>query len=172
MTYPISGMWLFWLPLAYIGFTPDMVLLVVALNLAFQFFVHTQVINKLGFIELIFNTPSHHRAHHGTNPQYIDKNYAGVLIIWDKMFGTFVPEVEVARYGIVGQITGYNPLEHTFHEWKSMLSDVIRTRDVRHIWMPPDWVHKNRKDSIKGSINYSISGGDGDVDNSEYDSNS
>ncbi len=68
MTYPISGMWLFWLPLAYMGFNPDMVILVVALNLAFQFFIHTQLVNKIGFLEKIFNTPSHHRAHHGTNP--------------------------------------------------------------------------------------------------------
>lgn len=145
MTYPISGMWLFWLPLAYIGFNPDMVLLIVGLNLAFQFFIHTQVINKLGFIEKIFNTPSHHRAHHGTNPQYIDKNYAGIFIIWDKMFGTFVPEVEEPKYGIVDQIEGYNPLKHTFHEWWSMLLDVVRERDLRYLWKSPDWAREHRR---------------------------
>lgn len=139
MTYPISGMWLFWLPLAYIGFNPDMVILVVALNLAFQFFIHTQLIKKIGFFEKIFNTPSHHRAHHGTNSQYIDKNYAGILIIWDKLFGTFVEENEAPRYGIVGQVYSYNPITLTFHEWVTMFKDVITSRDIRYFFMPPAW---------------------------------
>lgn len=146
MTYPLSGMWLFWLPLAFIGFNPSIVILVVAINLAFQFFVHTQLINKftgkLAFIELIFNTPSHHRAHHATNPQYIDKNYAGLLIIWDKLFGTFEPELETPKYGVVHKINSYNPLVLTFHEWIAMLQDVKRDKDLRHLWMPPEWSEK------------------------------
>ena len=138
-TYPISGMWLFWLPLAVIGFTPDAVLLVVGLNLAFQFFVHTQTVNKLGWLELVFNTPSHHRAHHGKNHKYIDHNYAGILIIWDKLFGTFVVEDELSEYGITNQINSYNILNLTLHEWRSMFGDVIRSKDIRYLVMPPEW---------------------------------
>lgn len=139
MTYPISGMWLFWLPLAYVGFALDAVLLVVALNLAFQFFVHTELVKKLGFLENIFNTPSHHRVHHAVNPQYIDKNFAGLLIIWDKLFGTFVEENEKPRYGITEPIVSFNPLWLTFHEWCGMFKDVIKSYDIRYCWKPPGW---------------------------------
>ncbi|EDQ00463.1 sterol desaturase family protein [Shewanella benthica KT99] len=92
LMYPLAGMWVFWLPLVVVGFDPKWVVFVVLLNLGLQFFVHTQAVKTLGPIEWIFNTPSHHRVHHGRNPQYIDKNYAGVLIIWDRMFGTYVKE--------------------------------------------------------------------------------
>ncbi|GAL33939.1 sterol desaturase family protein [Vibrio maritimus] len=78
------------------------------LNLGLQFFVHTQWIHKLGPLEWVFNTPSHHRVHHGVNAQYIDKNYAGVLIIWDRLFGTFEPEVEIVRYGISKPVNSFN----------------------------------------------------------------
>lgn len=143
LTYPLSLMWAFWIPLALIGFTPDLVILIVGLNLAFQFFVHTQVVNKLGVLEWILNTPSHHRAHHARNSQYIDKNYAGVLIIWDRLFGTFEPEVAAPDYGIAQrQVRSHNPLLLTFHEWRDMFRDVIRDRDLRHLWMPPEWAEK------------------------------
>ena len=92
LTYPISGMWLFWLPLAWLGFEPAHIVAVVAINLGFQFFVHTQAVGRLGWLEHVFNTPSHHRVHHARNPKYIDHNYAGVLIVWDKLFGSFVEE--------------------------------------------------------------------------------
>lgn len=116
------------------------------LNLGFQFFVHTQLVDKLGFIEKIFNTPSHHRAHHGKNPQYIDKNYAGVFIIWDKLFGTFEEEKVKPIYGITKQVEGFNPIVLTFHEWRDMFKDVIKDKDPRHFWMPPNWdEYKERK---------------------------
>ncbi|GAB3262636.1 sterol desaturase family protein [Chitinimonas naiadis] len=142
LTYPISGMWLFWLPMAWLGFAPDLVILVVGLNLAFQFFVHTEAIGKLGWIEHIFNTPSHHRVHHAKNPQYIDRNYAGVLIIWDKLFGSYVEEEETPRYGIVVQVKGHNPIKLTFHEWIAMFRAVWRDKDPRHLWKPPEWAEK------------------------------
>lgn len=122
LMYPLAGMWLFWVPLVIIGFEPKWVIFVVLLNLGLQFFVHTQWIRTLGPLEFIFNTPSHHRVHHGTNPQYIDKNYAGVLIIWDKLFGTFEPEIEPVRYGITKPIHSFNPITVTFHEWREMWS--------------------------------------------------
>ncbi len=132
LTYPLSGMWLFWLPLALIGFAPTHIVAVVAINLGFQFFVHTQAIGKLGWIEHVFNTPSHHRVHHARNPKYIDRNYAGVLIIWDKLFGTFVEEDEAVpcEYGIVNPIHSHNPVTLTFHEWRSMFRDAVRARGL------------------------------------------
>jgi sterol desaturase/sphingolipid hydroxylase (fatty acid hydroxylase superfamily) len=134
LTYPISGMWLFWLPLAWLGFEPKNIIAVVAINLAFQFFVHTQAIGKLGWIEQIFNTPSHHRVHHARNAKYIDRNYAGVLIVWDKLFGSFVEEDPAVpcEYGIVGQIDSHNPIKLTFHEWLDMLRDASRAHGIRH----------------------------------------
>jgi sterol desaturase/sphingolipid hydroxylase (fatty acid hydroxylase superfamily) len=144
LTYPISGMWLFWLPLAWLGFEPTNIIAVVAINLGFQFFVHTQAIGKLGWIEYIFNTPSHHRVHHARNAKYIDRNYAGVLIIWDKLFGSFVEEDPAlpCEYGIIGQVHSYNPIKLTFHEWIDMLRDAARAGGMRsafaQLFGPPE----------------------------------
>lgn len=145
MTYPISGMWLFYIPLAFLGFHVDMIMLVVGLNLAYQFFIHTQLVDKLGILEYILNTPSHHRAHHGKNKEYIDKNYAGILIIWDKIFGTFESEIATPNYGIVGQVYSYNPLILTFHGWKEMIKDLWQDKDIRYLIKPPTWISDKRK---------------------------
>ncbi|WP_404366509.1 sterol desaturase family protein [Marinobacter sp.] len=126
LTYPITGMWAFWLPIVLIGFPPETVIFAVAISLAYQFFIHTQVVDRLGPLEWILNTPSHHRAHHGRNPEYIDRNYGGILIIWDRLFGTFVEEKETPRYGIPERIKSHNPLVLTFHEWQAMLADLAR----------------------------------------------
>jgi sterol desaturase/sphingolipid hydroxylase (fatty acid hydroxylase superfamily) len=139
LTYHLSGMWLAWLPLAWLGLAPNAVLLVVGLNLAFQFFVHTETVGKLGWLEQVFNTPSHHRVHHARNPGYIDRNFGGVLIIWDRCFGTFVEEVEAPVYGIVRQVGGHNPIKLTFHEWADMWRDCLRRGDLRHLYKPPEW---------------------------------
>jgi len=144
LTYPISGMWVFWLPLAWIGFEPRNIVAVVAINLAFQFFVHTQAIGKLGWVERVFNTPSIHRVHHARNPEYIDRNYAGVLVIWDRLFGTYVEEDPAVpcEYGIVGQVHGHNPIHLTFHEWIAMFRDAARAGSLRKAAMqlmgPPE----------------------------------
>ncbi|MEE2024903.1 MULTISPECIES: sterol desaturase family protein [Alkalimonas] len=125
LMYPVSGMWLFWLPMMLLGFSPWLVLAVVALNLAFQFFVHTQAVQKLGWLEWVLNTPSHHRVHHASNSRYIDKNFGGVLILWDKLFGTFAAESseEACRYGITTDFQSYNPLIITFDEWRLLWLD-------------------------------------------------
>jgi len=125
LTYPISGMWVFWTPMILIGVSPAVVFAVVALNLAFQFFVHTQAVKKLGVLEWIFNTPSHHRVHHACNDKYIDKNFAGVLIIWDRLFGSFIEEDEnePCRYGITDDFSSENPLTITFYEWRRMFTE-------------------------------------------------
>ncbi|QYJ79499.1 sterol desaturase family protein [Shewanella acanthi] len=142
LMYPIAGMWLFWLPLVILGFDPNWVVFVVLLNLGLQFFVHTQAVKSLGLLELIFNTPSHHRVHHGRNPQYIDKNYAGVLIIWDKLFGTFEPEVETVVYGVTKPVNSFNPIKVTFTEWLDMFREVsLKGLSLRHrlgiLFSPP-----------------------------------
>jgi len=143
-TYHLSGMWVFWLPLAVLGFSTSHIVLSVAVSLAYQFFVHTESVRQLpAWVEAIFNTPSHHRVHHGRNPQYLDRNYAGILIIWDKLFGTFVPETIPCDYGIIGQIHTRNPLVMMFHEWGNLWRDVRRPGPLglrlRHLWKPPGW---------------------------------
>lgn len=126
LTYPISGMWLFWTPLVLIGFDVQLVLAVVAINLAFQFFVHTRWGAHWGVLGWVLNTPAWHRVHHACNPLYIDKNYAGVLVIWDRIFGTFQPEVaEVpCEYGITEDFESVNPLTITFFEWRRMWQEL------------------------------------------------
>lgn len=135
LMYPLSGMWLFWTPMILLGFAPAVVFAVVAINLAFQFFVHTQSVRRLGALEWLFNTPSHHRVHHACNPAYIDKNFAGVLIIWDRLFGTYVPERddEPCRYGITEDFTSDNPVTITFYEWRRMLQDALTARSLRQL---------------------------------------
>jgi len=145
-TYPISGMWLFWVPLIVLGFSPEQVILMVLLSLAYQFFIHTQVVKTLGPLEWVLNTPSHHRVHHAKNPEYLDQNYAGVLIIWDRLFGTFVKEdpANPCEYGIVRQVRSHNPLFLTLHEWRDMFHDAFsghktRWQRLKHFWAPPEW---------------------------------
>ena len=134
ITYPLAGMWLFWMPMILIGFDPLTVFAVVALNLGYQFFVHTQAVGKLGWLEKFFNTPSHHRVHHSINDQYIDKNFGGVLIIWDKLFGSFVEEDEQdpCRYGIRGQIHTNNVITISFHQWQYMLGEAFRAKGFKN----------------------------------------
>ena len=136
LMYPIAGMWLFWLPMIIIGFDPKSVFIIVAINLAYQFFVHTQIVTKLGWFEKVFNTPSHHRVHHSINKKYIDKNFAGVLIIWDKVFGSFVEEDfdTPCRYGIIGQIDSNNPMVITFHQWQHLFKSFIQAKGVKAKW--------------------------------------
>ncbi|MBI0327437.1 sterol desaturase family protein [Burkholderia plantarii] len=145
LMYPVAGMWLFWLPLAFLGFAPQQIVGIVLINLAFQFFVHTQTIPKLGWLETVLNTPSIHRAHHARNPRYIDRNYAGVLVIWDRLFGSYVEEDpgDEPVYGIVEPLNSNNPLVATFHEWRTMAADAISVAGARNKWRAifgaPEW---------------------------------
>lgn len=107
--------WVFYMPLALLGVPVTMWLICHALNLVYQFWVHTREINRLGPLELVLNTPSHHRVHHGVNPEYQDRNYAGVLIIWDRMFGTFEPEVAPPVYGLTKPLVSWNPVWANVH---------------------------------------------------------
>jgi sterol desaturase/sphingolipid hydroxylase (fatty acid hydroxylase superfamily) len=126
ITYPLVATWIIWLPLILIGFEPITVIFVVALNLFYQFFIHTEMVGKLGVAEWVFNTPSHHRVHHGRNPQYIDRNYSGIFIVWDRLFGTFKLEDGHIDYGITHPLDTYNPLILLFHEWIATLRDATQ----------------------------------------------
>ncbi len=151
ITYEFAGMWIFWLPLAWLGFEPNLVVFIVGVNLGYQFFVHTSTVGKLGWLETIFNTPMVHRVHHARNPEYIDRNYAGVLVIWDRMFGTYVEEkIDVpCDYGITKQIHSNNIITINFNEWSELLKDVMRPGSVsqrlKHLWSPPEWQRPEEK---------------------------
>ena len=139
------GAVLFRTPLVLIGFHPAMVFFVGAINLLYQFWIHTELIRRMGPFELIMNTPSHHRVHHATNPKYLDANYAGTLIVWDKMFGTYVPEddAEKPRYGIIKNLGTFNPLVISFHEWVGIAKDVVKAKSLKDVvgytFGPPGW---------------------------------
>jgi sterol desaturase/sphingolipid hydroxylase (fatty acid hydroxylase superfamily) len=144
-THFMSMGFLFWLPLILIGFPPDMVLFFHGVSLVYQFWPHTELIDRIGPLEWVFNSPSHHRVHHATNPKYLDSNYAGVLIIWDRLFGTFVEEdpEDPPRYGILGNLNSFNPLRIAFAEWGTIIQDVRGAKSGREIFMflmgPPGW---------------------------------
>jgi sterol desaturase/sphingolipid hydroxylase (fatty acid hydroxylase superfamily) len=145
LMYPVAGMWVFWIPLAFIGFPPKQIVAVVLINLGFQFFVHTQAIGRLGWLEYVINTPSIHRAHHARNARYIDRNYAGVLVIWDRLFGSYVAEdpADPPVYGIVEPLRSHNPLKATFHEWAAIACDATHAagfaNKLRAVFGPPEW---------------------------------
>lgn len=144
MLYSLTGYWLFFTPLMLIGVSPEVTLAMYAVNLAYQFFVHTEAVRKLpAWFEYVFVTPSHHRVHHGRNPQYIDKNYGGVLIIFDRLFGTFEEEVEPVEYGIVRQVHSNNIITLNFHEFVDMVKDMMKpgplSQRLKHLWAPPEW---------------------------------
>jgi len=124
--------WIFYSPLMLLGFAPWMFATMHGLNLVYQFWIHTKLVYKFpAWFEYIFNTPSHHRVHHGVNEQYLDKNYAGVLIIWDRMFGSFVEETETPRYGVIKPIKSYNPLWINAHGWFEMWEAVQTRKTIR-----------------------------------------
>jgi alkylglycerol monooxygenase len=122
--------WMFYAPIMLLGFAPWMFALMHGLNLIYQFWIHTRFVQRLGWFEFIFNTPSHHRVHHGVNEIYLDKNYAGALIIWDRMFGTFVEETEAPRFGILKPVASYNPLWINTHAWVEMFAALRSRRSI------------------------------------------
>ena len=134
----------FWLWMPAVGFEPWMVLLAQAWSLIYQFWIHTERIRRLPiWFEAIFNTPSHHRVHHGVNDQYLDRNYGGILIIWDRLFGTYEPEGERVRYGLTTQLRSYRPIQVAFHEYIAMWHDIRRAPRIRDklgvVFRGPGW---------------------------------
>jgi sterol desaturase/sphingolipid hydroxylase (fatty acid hydroxylase superfamily) len=140
---PFLTFWVFAV-MPLLGFEPTKVRRAGQLNLLYQFWIHTEAIDRLPApIEKVFNTPSHHRVHHGVNRQYLDKNYGGILIVWDRFFGTFEPEVRRIKYGLTKNVNTFNPLRIGYHEFADIARDVRSTRGLRnrlgYVFARPGW---------------------------------
>ncbi|PWE16387.1 C-5 sterol desaturase [Marinicauda salina] len=149
LKFVVFGSWL-----VLIGFPPAMIAFVGALNLVYQFWIHTEVIGRMpGWFEAVMNTPSHHRVHHATNPRYLDRNFAGVFIVWDRLFGTFEPERddEPCRYGIIKNLGTWNPLKICLHEWVGIIRDVRGAKSLKeaagYFFGPPGWSPDGSRES-------------------------
>ena len=140
-----AGANVFFTPLALLGFEPATVLIALHLNLLYQFWIHADWIPKLGWLEYVINTPSSHRVHHARNPEYLDANFGGVLIVFDRLFGTYVEErADVpCQYGLVTPVTTYNPIVINFSPWIGLAKDLASARSLGEAWMflfgPPGW---------------------------------
>ena len=134
----------FWLPLPFLGMAPWTLYIAFSINLIYQFFVHTELVDRLPRpIELVFNTPSHHRVHHGSDPEYLDKNYAGILIVWDRLFGTFQAEKQRPTYGLTKKVDTYNVWKLQYGDYAQIVRNVRaagRWRDkLGYLFGPPGW---------------------------------
>jgi sterol desaturase/sphingolipid hydroxylase (fatty acid hydroxylase superfamily) len=144
-TSQIMGAYAIFSPLALLGFTPEAIFAGYTLNLSYQFWIHADWLPKLGPLEGIFNTPSSHRVHHAANLDYLDANYGGVLVLFDRLFGTYVPEREdlPCRYGLVHPLETNNPFKIVFHQFGPFLRDLRSARSLREVWgyfaAPPGW---------------------------------
>lgn len=142
-TGPLTRALFYW-PLPLLGFDPLVIASAGAIATIYGFWTHTEMVRKLWApLEYLFVTPSHHRAHHGSNPEYIDRNYANLLIIWDRLFGTFVEEKAPVRYGLINNINTYNPFRIAFHEWFSLIASSAKAGSIvsaLKLWLhPPGW---------------------------------
>jgi alkylglycerol monooxygenase len=144
--------WVFYLPLALLGFPPAMFLAVSSLNTLYQFWIHTRLVGRLGPLEWVLNTPSHHRVHHARNPKYIDRNHGGTLIVWDRLFGTFGQERDEPVYGITKPLASWNPVWANLHQWSEMWGVARRAKRpldrARVLWKRPGW----RPDHLGGPV--------------------
>ncbi|MEM6619280.1 MAG: sterol desaturase family protein [Pseudomonadota bacterium] len=133
---PLEGLWslIIHIPLALMGFAPEAIILGVVAVLAYQTWLHTELIGKLGPLEKVLNTPSHHRVHHGCDEKYLDKNYGGILIIWDRLWGTFQAEEETPRYGLARDFDSRNPVRVWFSELPALGRDLASARSLREAW--------------------------------------
>jgi len=134
----------FWAPLALLGFAPWMIFLQIAISQIYQFWTHTERVRKLpGWFEFFFNTPSHHRVHHGANEVYLDRNYGGILIVWDRIFGTYQDETERVRYGLTKNVRTFHPARVAFHEFGALARDVRAASSWRdrfgYVFRGPGW---------------------------------
>jgi len=140
---------IWFIPLALFGFTAWDIMLMYSITQIYGILIHTQLIGKLGPLEWFLATPSHHRVHHGSNIRYLDKNLGMVLIIWDRLFGTFEEEEETVRYGLTENIHSYEPSHVLFHEWKNILKDLRKPVSLKvklmYVFGPPGWSHDGSK---------------------------
>ena len=135
--------WVFFVPMLLLGFGPMQTLIAILVVVQYQTWIHTEKIGRLGWLDKIFNTPSTHRVHHGANPQYIDKNYGGIFIVWDRIFGTYEPEQEKVEYGLTKAINTINPVKVNFYEYGGILRDMRHARSlkegIRYCFGRPGW---------------------------------
>ena len=142
---PLEGVWslVAHVPLALLGFAPEVILFSIIAVLAYQTWLHTELIGKLGLLERVLNTPSHHRVHHGSDEKYVDKNYGGILIVWDRIWGTFQVEEETPRYGLKRDFDSQNPIRVWFSELPELARDLGRAQSFRealgYLFRRPGW---------------------------------
>jgi sterol desaturase/sphingolipid hydroxylase (fatty acid hydroxylase superfamily) len=140
---------IYFIPLALLGFRGVDIAVIYSACQIYGILIHTQTIGKLGFLEWFMATPSHHRVHHGSNPQYLDRNMGMVFIIWDKLFGTFEAEQETVKFGLTENIKTYHPVKMVFHEWKNIFRDLRRPAPLKaklmYLFGPPGWSHDGSK---------------------------
>lgn len=143
-SFQVFWTFFFYLPLAILGVDTLTFVFIAAINTVYQFWIHTETIGKLGWIEYIFNTPSHHRVHHGRDPKYIDKNHAGTFIIWDRVFGTFQEEEERPTYGITKPVNTWNPIKANLQHYADMIGLLKRSRSfgdsLNILFNKPGWL--------------------------------
>jgi sterol desaturase/sphingolipid hydroxylase (fatty acid hydroxylase superfamily) len=136
---------IYFIPLSFLGFEPMDTMFMYAATQIYGILIHTKTVGKLGFLEWFLSTPSHHRVHHGSNIKYLDKNMGMVLIIWDRLFGTFQKEEEDVVFGLTSNIKTYHPITMVFHEWKSIIEDLKKDTSIKnkllYIFGPPGWSH-------------------------------
>lgn len=150
----VAGGWLIWLPMSLLGFPTPLILFHKGISLVYQFWIHTEAIKTLGPLEWVLNTPSHHRVHHAINVRYLDKNYAGILIIWDRLFGTFQQELpeEPCEYGVIKQLSTFHPIKIAFHEWVGIVRDVFGptpwSSKLRYMFGRPGWSHDGSRKTV------------------------
>lgn len=152
----------FWMPLPLLGFHPLMVVSMLSFSLIYQFWLHTQSVEKLSpILEFIFNTPSHHRVHHASNPRYLDRNHGGTLIIWDRLFGSFAEEsdIEPVRYGVTRPLSKQTAVAAAFEEYIQLAADIRRAKSLRdkfaYLFMAPGWSHDGpdkRSKTVRASV--------------------
>ncbi|MEM6482183.1 MAG: sterol desaturase family protein, partial [Pseudomonadota bacterium] len=146
---PFEGLWslIIHLPMAFMGFAPEAIVLGVVTVLAYQTWLHTELIGKLGKLEWVLNTPSHHRVHHGCDAKYLDRNYGGILIVWDRLWGTFQAEQETPRYGLARDFHSRNPVRVWFSEIPALIKDLSRANSLSdafgYLFRKLGWTPKN-----------------------------
>lgn len=150
----LTGAFLFWAWMPFVGFHPIWVLFMQQISLIYQFWIHTETINRLPkFLEAVLNTPSHHRVHHGSDLKYLDKNHGGILIIWDRLFGTFQPEEERPTYGLTKNIDSFNPLKIALITWLELFKSAKGTGSIpngfKYFLKPPGWSHDGSTKTVK-----------------------
>ena len=150
----LTGTFLFWAWLPVVGFHPLAVMGMKSISLLYQFWIHTETIGRLPQpVEWVFNTPSHHRVHHSSQIKYLDKNHAGMLIIWDRLFGTFQREEERPTYGLVKNFESHNPVRIAFHEWQGIAADLRKPipwkERLGYVFGPPGWSHDGSRQTTE-----------------------